>query len=307
MGYVFEVRARHERRGLERVRTSRQSRGAWVKGQAMLCCAGGGGASGADDHKFRVIESRWNVATDAIGEGGFGTVHLGTHVKTGKTRAVKAMRLMCQLDREDFTNEVRILLKIKSHRNICHIVDHAEDVRYGYLVMQACSGGELFDRIVSKENQCTERHAAMAVLDVLSALAFIHAKRIVHRDLKPENLLYKDKEPGAPLKLIDFGLALQLAPHELATEVCGTTSYMAPEVIKGQYSTECDLWSLGIIVYFMMSGSLPFPGEELPLVPSPAAWLSVSLQPPRPPNRPRTSHCHHPHVITQSRARRGHK
>ena len=65
----------------------------------------------------------------------------------------------------------------------------------------------------------------MAVLDVLNALDFIHARRIIHRDLKPENLLYKDKAPGAPLKLIDFGLAFKLSPGEMAAEVCGTTSY----------------------------------------------------------------------------------
>ena len=125
--------------------------------------------------------------------------------------------------------------------------------------MQACSGGELFDRIAS--HNCTEKDAAMGVVDALQALAFIHSKRIIHRDLKPENLLFKDKEPAAPLKLIDFGLALYLAPGERATEVCGTTSYMAPEVLEGDYHIECDLWSLGVIVYFMLSGSLPFPGH----------------------------------------------
>jgi serine/threonine protein kinase len=150
----------------------------------MLLCGAGGGDSPTDqgeEHKFRVLESRWNVEKDAIGEGGFGTVHLCKD-KSGKQRACKAMRLPTALDREDFRHEVAILKSIKTHRNICHVVDSAEDARFGYLVMQSCTGGELFDRIAARK--CTEKDAAMAVLDVLSALDFIHARRIIHRDLK---------------------------------------------------------------------------------------------------------------------------
>ena len=229
----------------------------------MLCCGGGGGeevATSETDDKFRVLESRWKVEKEAIGEGGFGTVHLCKNLKSGKQRACKAMRLPTSLDRDDFRHEVAILKSIKTHQNICHLVDSSEDSRYGYLVMQSCTGGELFDRIAQK--RCTERDAAMAVLDVLNALDFIHARRIVHRDLKPENLLYKDKMPISPLKLIDFGLAIKLAPNEVATEVCGTTSYMSPEVLQGRYGVECDVWSLGVITYFMLSGTLPFPGKN---------------------------------------------
>lgn len=151
----------------------------------MLCCGAGGGDTGEGgdgDKKFGVLDQRWTVEKEAIGEGGFGTVHLCKSLKTGKQRACKAMRLPTQLDRDDFRHEVAILKQIKIHHNICHVVDSAEDARFGYLVMQSCSGGELFDRIAARK--CTERDAAMAVLDVLSALQFIHDRRILHRDLK---------------------------------------------------------------------------------------------------------------------------
>lgn len=160
----------------------------------MLCCGGGGGDTAVDtgeEQKFKVLEGRWNIERKAIGEGGFGTVHLCSNIRTGKQRACKAMRLPSALDREDFRHEVMILKQVKQHRNICHVVDSGEDARYGYLVMQSCTGGELFDKIAAR--QCNERDSAMAVVDVLSALNFIHSKRILHRDLKPENLLYKDK------------------------------------------------------------------------------------------------------------------
>jgi len=224
----------------------------------MLCC--GGGKPKDTEDKFKILENRWIIDKEAIGEGGFGTVHLCKSVKTGKQRACKAMRLPTMMDRDDFRHEVNILKKIRQHKNICHLVDHAEDFKFGYLVMQSCSGGELFDRIAEKK--CTEADAARAVLDALSGLDFMHARRILHRDLKPENLLYKDKGPGAPLKLIDFGLAIQLPQNGRATEVCGTTSYMSPEVLQGNYSMECDIWSLGVITYFMLSGTLPFPGKS---------------------------------------------
>ena len=244
----------------------------------MLCC---GGNSTPDDvsvggstsklpsdfkpgDKFAVMAGRWDIEKDPIGEGGFGTVHLcrPRGKTTSKQRALKAMRLKAPEEWEDFRNEVAIMRRLKRHHNIVHMIDAAQDKKFGYIVMQACTGGELFDRIASRSGGLSERDAAMAVVDVVRAIDHFHAKRVIHRDLKPENLLYKDSDPGSPLKVIDFGLAIIQEPGQKVDECCGTTSYMAPEVLTGAYSTEVDLWSLGVIVFFMLSGYLPFPGRS---------------------------------------------
>ena len=104
-------------------------------------CFGGGksNSSGGCDGKFGVLSARWDIGTDPIGEGGFGSVHLATNRKTGKVRALKAMRLKAPEEWEDFHNEILVMNKIKRHRNICHILDTAEDKKFGYIVMQVRS------------------------------------------------------------------------------------------------------------------------------------------------------------------------
>jgi serine/threonine protein kinase len=219
----------------------------------MGCC--GGDASLAvgkeEGNKFDIMRSKWDVEPHAIGEGGFGSVHLCRSKKDGKQRAIKAMKLNNSLDREDFQNEFAIMQKIKKHRNICHILDGGSDPRYGYLVMQSCTGGELFDRIASKD--MTEKDAAIAVGDIIAALRFIHAKRVIHRDLKPENVLYKDKEPGSPLKLIDFGLAIYLP---VRTE--STAAGVIPGSPRGRLSVSCARL-VGISVLFAVPLNLSLP------------------------------------------------
>ena len=216
--------------------------------------------------KFANIEARgWTVDTTPIGEGSFGTVHLCSSsynaTKTAKKRVCKAVRLPTSHDREEFRREVRMLRACGEHKHICRIVDVAEDTRFGYLVLQSCTGGELFDRINSRK--LDECEAAMACTDVLSALSFLRAKRIVHRDIKPENLMYKDMKPGSPLLLIDFGFATQLEyESRRLTEICGTAAYMAPEVLRGDYSLACDMWSLGVVAHVILAGKLPFNGRN---------------------------------------------
>lgn len=135
-----------------------------------------------------------------------------------------------------------------------------------YLVMEYCPGGELFDKIAAQENQVfNESEAALIMKKLLRAINHCHAWGVTHRDIKPENIMYgQDGE----IKLIDFGLSRHLEQeveskkHTLST-VAGTLAYMAPEVMNEKYDPKhCDIWSLGVLMYLMVSGYLPFQGEN---------------------------------------------
>ena len=215
-----------------------------------------------EELKFAPVEAQgWKVDGELVlGEGGFASVYACTHAATGTRRACKAVKLASAEDREDYHNEVAILRTVGKHKNICHVIDAAEDRCFGYIIMQSCTGGELFERIV--ERSFTEREAAMVAIDILGALNFLHSKHIIHRDVKPENLLFRDCKAGSSLCLVDFGFAIQIQPGKRITEACGTTSYMAPEVLRCNYSVPCDLWSLGVICYLLLSATLPFKGRN---------------------------------------------
>merc|ERR1712048_638554 len=131
-----------------------------------------------------------------------------------------------------------------------------------YLVMELCSGGELFDQIVSAK-YFTERCAASAMQQILRAVFYMHESGIVHRDLKPENFLLLNKRPldSNVIKIIDFGLSTHWSPGQVLTTKVGTPYYVAPQVLAGAYDNLCDLWSCGVIMYILLVGYPPFGGK----------------------------------------------
>lgn len=197
-----------------------------------------------------------------LGDGGFGQVKLGRNKDTGIERAIKYITL-------ESTNEAKIskmmeevnILKKLDHPNIIKVYDVYQEERHLCIVTELCSGGELFDRIKQASN-FTENQAARYMLDMVSAVKYCHEVGIVHRDLKPENLLLEDKNPNARLKLIDFGTSQHFEPDEKMKKFIGTSYYIAPEVINGSYDQKCDVWSLGVILYIMLSGLPPFNGSS---------------------------------------------
>jgi len=146
------------------------------------------------------------------------------------------------------------------HPNILKLYEVYTDEKRYYIVTELCKGGELFDEIL-KKGIFTEKEAAKIIQQILQAVAYFHELNIVHRDLKPENVLI-DKELNNTLKIIDFGTSIEVQEHENLTNTHGTSYYIAPEVLNKKYNKKCDVWSVGVILYILLSGKPPFDGNN---------------------------------------------
>jgi calcium/calmodulin-dependent protein kinase I len=140
---------------------------------------------------------------------------------------------------------------------------------YLMLIVELCTGGELFDRIVSayesEDGSFSERQASAVIRQTAEGLKYLHTQGIVHRDLKPENLLFQSEDVESEIKITDFGLAKYTEGPKSApmTTACGTPGYVAPEVISGAtYDHKVDMWSLGVIAYVILCGFPPFYHEN---------------------------------------------
>ena len=158
---------------------------------------------------------------------------------------------------EEMRRELHTMSKLE-HPNIVKLYEAYERRRHIYLVMDYCSGGNLTDRHFS-EKQC-----AVVVRKILSAVGYMHSMGVVHRDLKLENILM---DRVGEIKIIDFGLATKYLSeeHKVMTDRVGTLYTMAPQVLQGVYTSQCDLWSIGVITYMLLSGNNPFWGPPRPM------------------------------------------
>lgn len=176
-----------------------------------------------------------------------------TERQTRKNKyAVKSiLRESMKKDVAMLESEINILKEL-DHPNIVRFYETYIDYKYIHIVMQLCTGGELFDRIVKLE-KFSEKDAADLMKKILSAVQHLHEHSICHRDLKPENFLFKNNKENAEIKIIDFGLSKKFSKLETdMTTIVGTPFYVAPEVLSGNYDTQCDLWSCGVILYVLL-------------------------------------------------------
>jgi calcium-dependent protein kinase len=196
-----------------------------------------------------------------LGHGSYGHVYRCQSISTGNVYACK------KFDKKYIKNKKRLkteinLLRATDHPNIIKLYEIFEDKYNLYLIMEECSGGELFARLAlnAKNNKMyTEKDAAKMMKQILEAVNYLHFHGVCHRDLKPENILLSTMEESSQLKLIDFGLSKVLKTmDDIIKEKVGTLYYMAPEVILGDYNEKCDVWSCGVILYIMLSGNPPF-------------------------------------------------
>lgn len=217
-------------------------------------------------HKFpRKIEDDYVLAKEVLGSGYSGSIILARDRQSQSRYAVKRFNLanMSQGSRTELVTECEILLSL-DHPHIVRLVDVYETPEQLSLVMECMDGGELFQRIKSKK-RFSEEESAQTAFQMLLAVNYMHNQNIVHRDLKLENFMYESKASNH-LKLIDFGFSKICKPNAEMTESLGTVAYCAPEVFKRNYTLQCDLWSLGVIVFILLSGYMPFAGEEIDMM-----------------------------------------
>jgi calcium-dependent protein kinase len=206
---------------------------------------------------IKKINQNYFMTQNLLGRGSFGEVREAKHLPTNQMRAVKIIvkkRFSLQL-RKKLMKEITIL-KSLDHPNIVKIYEYFQDNECIYIVMELVKGKELFQYIVENPS-VTEETAAVIFRQLLSAISYLHATEIVHRDIKPENIIFD----GKIVKLIDFGTSKKFKALKMMTKYHGSTYYIAPEVIKKSYYKECDIWSCGIVLYILLSGTPPFNGE----------------------------------------------
>lgn len=218
----------------------------------------------------RRLEHDYEVR-DMLGEGTAGLVRRAIHRKTGQERAVKVIRLIkrpfapaSSSALADVQSEAKIL-KDLAHPYIVELDDFYVTDSAVYLVMELLQGGDLFDRIVDK-GRYSETESRRVMRRLLAAVYYLHEEQnVVHRDLKPENILLSSRDNNVEVKLTDFGLAKMVNDDGCKT-FCGTPQYFAPEVLlrqhtvtgRGRYGKPADMWSLGVILYVLLSGTPPF-------------------------------------------------
>ena len=200
-----------------------------------------------------------------LGSGSFGSVYLARNKYTNEKVAMKQIKKSSAnlLSDGEITDEIEILKNL-DHPDIVRIIESFNTKNSYILITEYCEGGELFDQV---KNQLSETQIAVIFKQVLSGLAYLHSNNIVHRDLKLENILIheieKSKQTGEDLfniKIIDFGTARIFDKTKNPQSIVGSSYYIAPEVLRQKYNKECDLWSVGVILYMFIVGHAPFDG-----------------------------------------------
>ncbi|KAL7060079.1 hypothetical protein AAHC03_010172 [Spirometra sp. Aus1] len=194
-----------------------------------------------------------------IGKGHYAVVKLARHVFTGESVAVKVIdkTKLDQVSREHLFQEV-VCMKLVQHPNVVRLYEVIDTVNKLYLVLELGDGGDLYDYIMKHENGLSEHLAKRYFRQIVTAISYCHNLHVVHRDLKPENVVFF--EQLGVVKLTDFGFSNQFVPGKHLETACGSLAYSAPEILLGNSydAPKVDIWSLGVILYMLVCGHLPF-------------------------------------------------
>ena len=206
----------------------------------------------------------YEITTVSLGTGQY-AVKLGIHVPTGEKVAVKIMekyRLSSVEEKEAIVKETKALKKLK-HENIIQLYEVYDEKSAIYLFMELAQGGDMFDH-VTRRGKLSEKDSARFFYQIIRALEFCHENSVVHRDLKPENILLDELHER--IMISDFGFCDHVGNGSCLTDYCGSHCYAAPEVLLREENydgNKADIWSLGVILFYFLSGNHPFEGEQL--------------------------------------------
>jgi len=220
------------------------------------------------------VESKYTLG-NKIGEGQFGVTRY-VYPKAGKKeplacKSISKLQANRPADMEAVRREIEILKEVGAHPNVPALVHVFEDTDCIHLVQELCTGGELFDRIIERGSY-SERDAARIVKTMIEVVSYCHAQGVIHRDLKPENFLFKtNKERQDPsqhdeLMAIDFGLSVRYRQGDVFADPVGSPYYIAPEVLRRSYTEKCDVWSVGVVMYILLTGEPPFGGANTSII-----------------------------------------
>lgn len=195
---------------------------------------------------------------DQLGKGSFGVVFKARCKATDEIVAVKWIKKSSVQDPNLLKNEVNNLVML-DHPNIIKLHEIYEDQEYLFMVQEfcECSFSQFF-----KKTPMNEENLKVLLKQLLSALVYCHKIGVIHRDIKAQNIMFSNSDDLTSLKLIDFGLSAQADAQKASlSRAMGTAAYLAPEVILGEYNEKVDIWSVGVLIYYMLNGVPPFQGR----------------------------------------------
>ena len=196
---------------------------------------------------------------EVIGQGSFGIVSKAINIHDGTTVAIKTIKkVQPTLNIDAIKKEIRIM-KLVKHKHIIKLIDVYENKAMIYIVMEYMSGGDLYTKYCTKKECFSEAKVKRIFTQIAGATKYMQDLGIIHRDLKLENILFENENADSNVKIADFGLSALQGPYQEVTDVLGTLHYTAPEIIaRKPYDYSVDIWSLGVILYVLVTGSYPF-------------------------------------------------
>ncbi|XVE64157.1 hypothetical protein DITRI_Ditri07aG0079500 [Diplodiscus trichospermus] len=204
------------------------------------------------------------ILGEQLGWGQFGVIRLCSDKLTRDVLACKSIskdRLVTSDDARSVKLEIEIMTRLSGHRNVVDLKVVFKDEDYVHLMMELCAGGDLFHWL-EKYGRFSEAEARVLFRHLMQVvLYYCHEIEVVHRDLKQENILLATKTSSSPIKLADFGLATYIEPGQCLHGTVGSPFYIAPEDLAGGYNQAADIWSAGVILYILLSGTPPFWGK----------------------------------------------